>query len=75
MVGKRVLGILGVLSSIAGIGLASGAISPAMAQTSQVPIVGIPHDWQMNFPASYTPLMEKVASSIFSTPYWSSSLS
>ncbi len=62
MVGKRVLGILGVLSSIAGIGLASGAISPAMAQTSQVPIVGIPHDWQMNFPASYTPLMEKVAS-------------
>ena len=62
MVGKRVLGILGVLSSIAGIGLASGVLSPAMAQTSQVPVVGIPHDWQMNFPASYTPLMEHVAS-------------
>src|SRR5882672_1120777 len=57
MVGKRVLGILGILSSIAGVGLASGA----QAQTPPVPVIGIPHDWQMNFPASYTPLMEKVA--------------
>ena len=58
MVGKRGLGILGVLSSIAGIGLAGGA----QAQTSKVPVIGVPHDWQMNFPPSYTPLMEKVAS-------------
>ncbi|MGZ5911926.1 MAG: cytochrome c oxidase subunit II, partial [Reyranella sp.] len=26
------------------------------------PIVGVPHDWQMNFPPAYTPVMEKVAS-------------
>src|SRR5258708_39419719 len=57
MVGKRVLGIPGVLSSIAGIGLASGA----QAQTSQVPVIGVPHDWQMGFPPSYTPLMVDVA--------------
>ena len=58
MVGKRVLGIAGILSTIAGAGLAGGA----QAQTSKVPVIGIPHDWQMNFPASYTPLMEDVAS-------------
>jgi cytochrome c oxidase subunit 2 len=58
MVGRRVLGILGVLSSIAGAGLAIGA----RAQTAQTPIVGVPHDWQMGFPTSYTPLMDKVAS-------------
>jgi len=54
MVGKRGLGILGVLSVIAGLGVASSA----QAQ----PIVGVPHDWQMNFPPAYTPLMEKVES-------------
>jgi cytochrome c oxidase subunit 2 len=54
MVGKRGLGILGVLSAIAGLGIASSA----QAQ----PIVGVPHDWQMNFPPAYTPLMEKVES-------------
>ena len=54
MVGKRGLGILGVLSVIAGLGIASSA----QAQ----PIVGVPHDWQMNFPPAYTPLMEKVES-------------
>ncbi|MEA2804500.1 MAG: cytochrome c oxidase subunit [Rhodospirillaceae bacterium] len=54
MVGKRGLGILGVLSALAGLGVASSA----QAQ----PIVGVPHDWQMNFPPAYTPLMEKVES-------------
>jgi len=54
MVGKRGLGILGVLSAIVGLGVASGA----QAQ----PIVGVPHEWQMDFPPAYTPLMEKVAS-------------
>jgi cytochrome c oxidase subunit II len=54
MVGKRGLGILGVLSAIAALGVASSA----QAQ----PIVGVPHDWQMNFPPAYTPLMEKVES-------------
>jgi len=54
MVGKRGLGILGVLSALAGLGVASSA----QAQ----PIVGVPHDWQVNFPPAYTPLMEKVES-------------
>ncbi|MGZ5906592.1 MAG: cytochrome c oxidase subunit II [Reyranella sp.] len=54
MVGKRGFGILGVLSAIVGLGVASGA----QAQ----PIVGVPHEWQMDFPPAYTPLMEKVAS-------------
>jgi cytochrome c oxidase subunit 2 len=53
MIGKRVLGILGVLA-IAALGVAGSV----QAQ----PIVGVPHDWQMNFPPSYTPLMEKVES-------------
>jgi cytochrome c oxidase subunit II len=54
MVGKRGLGILGVLSVIAGLGVASSA----QAQ----PVVGVPHDWQMGFPPAYTPLMERVES-------------
>jgi cytochrome c oxidase subunit II len=54
MIGKRVLGILGVLSAIVGLGFAGAA--------SAQPVVGVPHEWQMDFPASYTPLMEKVAS-------------
>jgi cytochrome c oxidase subunit II len=54
MVGKRGLGILGVLSAIAGLGVASSV----QAQ----PIVGVPHEWQMDFPAAYTPLMAKVES-------------
>jgi cytochrome c oxidase subunit 2 len=54
MVGKRGLGILGVLSAIVGLGVASSA----QAQ----PIVGVPHEWQMDFPPAFTPLMEKVES-------------
>jgi cytochrome c oxidase subunit 2 len=54
MVGKRGLGILGVLSAIVGLGVASDA----QAQ----PVVGVPHDWQVSFPPAYTPLMEKVES-------------
>jgi cytochrome c oxidase subunit 2 len=54
MVGKRVLGFLGVLSAVAGISLAGGA----RAQE----IVGIPHEWQMSFPPSYTTVMDKVES-------------
>jgi len=54
MVGKRGLGILGVLSAIVGLGVASGV----QAQ----PVVGVPHDWQVSFPPAYTPLMEKVES-------------
>jgi cytochrome c oxidase subunit 2 len=53
MIGKRVLGILGVLL-MAGLAVAGGA----QAQ----PVVGVPHDWQMNFPTSYTPVMDKVES-------------
>jgi cytochrome c oxidase subunit 2 len=54
MVGKRGLGILGVLSAIVGLGVASSA--------SAQPVVGVPHDWQVSFPPAYTPLMEKVES-------------
>lgn len=53
MVGKRVLGVLGILSLVVGFGLLTGA----HAQT----IVGQPHDWQMGFPPSFTPVQEKVA--------------
>jgi cytochrome c oxidase subunit II len=54
MVGKRGLGILGVLSAIAGLGVSTS--------TQAQPIVGVPHDWQVNFPPPFTPLMEKVES-------------
>ena len=54
MIGKRGLGILGVVSALAGLGVASSA----QAQ----PIVGVPHEWQMDFPPAYTPVMEKVES-------------
>jgi len=34
-----------------------GLIATAQAQ----PVIGVPHDWQMGFPQSYTPVMDKVA--------------
>ena len=52
MSGRRGLGILGVLSAIAGFGIAGSA----QAQ----PIVGVPHDWQVSFPPSFTPVMDRV---------------
>jgi cytochrome c oxidase subunit 2 len=54
MVGARVLGKWAVLSFIAVLCFAA----TAQAQ----PVVGVPHDWQMGFPASYTPVMQHVAS-------------
>lgn len=54
MIGKRGLGILGVLSAIAALGVASS--------TQAQPVVGVPQDWQMGFPPAYTPLMERVES-------------
>ena len=56
MVGTRWLGIL-FGSLLAVLGLAGGALAQ-----SQVPVIGVPHDWQMNFPAPFTPLMDKVES-------------
>jgi cytochrome c oxidase subunit 2 len=53
MVGARVLGKLAVLSSIAVLGFA--------ATVQAQPVVGVPHDWQMGFPPSYTPVMEHLA--------------
>ena len=53
MSGKRVLGIFG-MAVIAALGFAGSALAQ--------PIVGVPHDWQMNFPPPYTPVMEKVES-------------
>ena len=54
MIGKRGLGILGIVSALAGMGIASSA--------GAQPVIGIPHDWQMGFPAPYTPLMDRVES-------------
>ncbi len=54
MIGKRGLGIIGVVAALAG--FASSGV--ANAQT----VIGVPHEWQLGFPAAYTPLMEKVAS-------------
>ena len=56
MVGMRWLGIL-FGSLLAVLGLTGGAQAQA-----QVPVIGVPHDWQMNFPASFTPVQEHVAS-------------
>jgi cytochrome c oxidase subunit II len=53
MLGKRVLGVLGILSLVVCFGLATGAHAQA--------VVGQPHDWQMDFPPAYTPVMERVA--------------
>ena len=58
MVGMRWLGIL-FGSLLAVLGLTGGAQAQAQAQ---VPVIGVPHDWQMGFPASFTPLMDKVES-------------
>ncbi len=57
MVGKRGLGLLGWVAAITG--LVFGIAGSAMAQQK---VVGAPHDWQMGFPPSYTPVMERVAS-------------
>ncbi len=54
MVGKRVLGILGLLVAIAGFGFAGTAQSQK--------VIGVPHDWQINLPPPYTPVMERVDS-------------
>ena len=53
MTGKRVLGIFG-----AAVIAVLGFVGSAAAQ----PVVGVPHEWQMNMPPSYTPIMEKLAS-------------
>jgi cytochrome c oxidase subunit 2 len=52
MFGKRGLGILGVLSAVAGLGITSSA--------GAQPVVGVPHDWQMDFPPPFTPVMHRV---------------
>jgi cytochrome c oxidase subunit II len=53
MIGRRVLGTLG-MTAIAALGFAGSV----QAQ----PVVGVPHDWQMNFPPPFTPVMERVES-------------
>jgi cytochrome c oxidase subunit II len=53
MLGKRVLGIIGLLSLVVCFGLMDGA----HAQT----VIGQPHEWQLDFPPAYTPVMERVA--------------
>jgi cytochrome c oxidase subunit 2 len=58
MIGKRVLGILGLWSAVAGIGFAGAA----QAQGQSQKVIGVPHDWQVNFPPSFTPIMDRVES-------------
>ncbi|MBM3649956.1 MAG: cytochrome c oxidase subunit II [Alphaproteobacteria bacterium] len=53
MSGTRVLSILGIV-----VIATLGAAGMAAAQ----PIVGVPHEWQVGFPASYTPVMDRVES-------------
>jgi cytochrome c oxidase subunit II len=52
MIGKRLLGLLGIAV------MALGFANSAQAQK----VIGVPHDWQMNFPPSYSPLMDRVES-------------
>ena len=56
MIGTRWLGIL-FGSLLAVVGLAGSALAQA-----KTPVIGVPHDWQMNFPDSFTPVQEHVAS-------------
>ena len=53
MVGKRLLGLWGIGAAL--FGFAGSGVAHAQK------VIGVPHDWQMNFPASYTPVMDKVA--------------
>jgi cytochrome c oxidase subunit 2 len=66
MVGTRRSGAFGILAAIAGFGAGLCAAGSAWAQTSPLPpsppVIGQPHPWEMNFPASYTPVMDKVNS-------------
>lgn len=55
MLGKRGLGLLGWMTAI--MVVVVGVAGAAMAQQ----VVGQPHDWQMDFPPAYTPVMEHVA--------------
>jgi cytochrome c oxidase subunit 2 len=56
MLGKRGLGVLGFFAAVTA--FVATIASPAMAQK----VIGQPHDWQVGFPSSYTPVMEHVAS-------------
>jgi cytochrome c oxidase subunit 2 len=58
MIGKRALGILGLLSAMAGFGFAG----TTQAQDQSQKIIGVPHDWQVNFPPAFTPIMDRVES-------------
>ena len=56
MLGKRGLGIWVVVAALAAF------IGWGGAHAQQAQVIGEPHHWQMNFPPSYGPLMDKVAS-------------
>ena len=53
MIVKRVLGILGLSGG-------NRRISASRRSARRSQVVGVPHDWQLNFPPPYTPMMEKV---------------
>ena len=54
MLGRLGLGIWAVVAALAAF--------VGVANAQQTPVIGVPHEWQMNFPPSYGPLMDKVAS-------------
>jgi cytochrome c oxidase subunit 2 len=60
MVGTRWLGTF-VGSLLATLVVFGGLAGSALAQ-AKTPVLGVPHDWQMDFPDSYTPVMQHVAS-------------
>jgi cytochrome c oxidase subunit 2 len=60
MVGTRWLGTL-VGSLLATLVAFGGLAGGAFAQ-SKTAVLGVPHDWQMDFPDAYTPVMQHVAS-------------
>ena len=60
MVGTRWLGTF--IGSLLATLLAFGGLAGRAFAQAKVPVIGIPHDWQMGFPDSYTPVMQHVAS-------------
>src|SRR5581483_6080187 len=60
MVGTRWLGTF--FGSLLATLLAFGGLGGSAFAQAKVPVIGIPHDWQMGFPDSYTPVQQHVAS-------------
>lgn len=60
MVGTRWLGTF--IGSLLATLVAFGGLAGSAFAQAKVPVIGIPHDWQMGFPDSYTPVQQHLAS-------------